>query len=117
MAPKVDIMETLQTLADREEDGLLTERGEFVMDEAMANVVKALSTELGGLGARSKVVRRLIKKGARVELAERQARLSTPVVVSRLVDPMEAAREEERAKRRERDRRRKERLATEAAQA
>lgn len=117
MAPKVDTMEALQTLAEQETHGLLTERGEFVMDATMHQVIQVLTAELGGLGARSKVVRRLIQKGAKLELAERQAKLHAPVVVSHLVDPVEAAKEEERAKRRERDRRRREALAAQAGQA
>jgi hypothetical protein len=117
MAPTIDAMEALSTLADQEGNGLLTERGEFVMDEAMAAVVKALAAEIGGLGARSKVVRRLITKGARVELAERQAKAAGPVAVLAVTNPTEAARLVEREKRRERDRRRREKLAQEAAQA
>lgn len=107
MAPKISIMEALQNLADQEGEGLKTERGEFVMDAAMSAVVKTLADELGGLGARSRVVRRLIQKGAKAELAERQARTQTPAGV----DPVEAAKEAEREKRRERDRRRREALA------
>lgn len=116
MAPTIDAMEALSILADQEGNGLLTERGEFVMDEAMAMVVKSLAAEIGGLGARSKVVRRLITKGARVELAERQAK-AQPAAATPEVDPAEAAKEAERAKRRERDRRRREALAAGTAQA
>jgi hypothetical protein len=111
MAPKIDTMEALTALADQEGSGLLTERGEFVMDAAMAAVVKSLAAELGGLGARSKVVRRLITKGARMELAERTARAQPAAAVPQ-ADPEEAVREVERAKRRERDRRRREALAS-----
>jgi hypothetical protein len=116
MAPKVNTMDALQRLADQETHGLLTERGEFVMDEAMHQVIQALTAELGGLGARSKVVRRLIQKGARVELQERQAK-ERGTVEGAAVDPVEAAKEEERAKRRERDRRRREAREALAAQA
>ncbi len=115
MAPTINAMEALSILAGQEGNGLLTERGEFVMDEAMAAVVKSLAAEIGGLGARSKVVRRLITKGARVELAERQAKAQPAAAPE--VDPVEAAKEAERAKRRARDKARKEKLAQEAAQA
>ena len=127
MAPKVNTMDALQALADQEGSGLLTERGEFVMDAAMAAVVKSMAAELGGLGARSKVVRRLITKGARTELAERTARaqpaaatypeLQALDAVQVAREAAEAAKEEERAKRRERDRRRREALAAQAGQA
>lgn len=110
MAPKISIMEALQNLADQEGEGLKTERGEFVMDAAMSAVVKTLADELGGLGARSRVVRRLIQKGAKAELAERVAR-TQQATAAPAEDPVEAAKEAERAKRRERDRKRKEALA------
>lgn len=103
MAPKISIMEALQNLANQEGEGLKTERGEFVMDAAMSAVVKSLADELGGLGARSRVVRRLIQKGAKAELAERQARTQATTAE----DPEEAR----KAARRKRDRDRKERLA------
>jgi hypothetical protein len=112
MAPKVSTMEALQALVDQEGSGLLTERGEFVMDATMSAVVKSMAAELGGLGARSKVVRRLITKGARVELAERTAR-AQPAAATPEVDPEE----ERKAARRERDRRRREALAAQTSQA
>ncbi len=116
MAPTINAMEALSILAGQEGNGLLTERGEFVMDQAMSTVVKTLASEMGGLGARSKVVRRLIAKGARLELAEREAK-AQPAAAASEVDPAEAAKEAERAKRRARDKARKEKLAQEAAQA
>lgn len=116
MAPKIDTMDALRALADQETAGLLTERGEFVMDEAMSAVVKALAAEMGGLGARSKAVRRLITKGARVELADRLAK-TQPAAATPEVDPLEAVREAERQKRRDRDAKRREKLASGSPQA
>lgn len=64
----------MEALASQDAPGLLTERGEFVMDEVTATAVNALAAELGGRGARSKAIRVMLQKGAVQLLAERSTR-------------------------------------------
>jgi len=66
--------EALRTLAERDAEGLLSERLESAVDEVTRAAIDALAAELGGYGARSKAIRLLLQEGAKAMVAKRRRR-------------------------------------------
>lgn len=63
----------LRAAAEQTVPGKLDHRIESACDEVMDTALEALAGELGGQGARSKIIRDVVRKGLAVVLAERTA--------------------------------------------